>query len=312
MAPKSTGLSSSLGIYPKSELGYCFIHRRFTDDHRSNSLNKSSKPSRAYLHLTQQAFVNQLAVKISTTSFDDAAGTARDVSLIGPPLVELAPYGRVPNSKIRKDQRQGTIDQDPEFISFLEGLTNPTAKSGEPEGENENTAKGKEKVVSTPLIDYLREKKANKSKDATSAKPGKHGRQEPKDSKSAAVTDKKANGKVIAHSTVETRTAQAIKVESAAREAARIVNKPANSTKVGEQSGRPVAATVTPSKSGTTNPLADRKRERGVASAAAKILQRDLGIGGARGGRGGRRGGASQSTKDVAQGAQAPTPSTLR
>ena len=281
--------------------------RVFTDDRCSNSLNKSSRPSRAYLHLTQQAHVNQLAVKISSTSFDDAAGTARDVSLSGPPFTEMAPYGRVPNNKIRKDQRQGTIDQDPEFISFLEDLTNPSTKSGEPDQENETTVKGKDKVISTPLIDYLREKKANKIKDVTSAKSGKHGRQESKDSKSASVADKKLNGKAVVSSVTEIRTAQAIKVENAAREAARIVNKPANTPKLGEQSARPPAATTTPSKSGTINPLAEKKRERGVASAAARILQRDLGIGGARGTRGGRRSGASQTTKDLTQIAQAPT-----
>lgn len=59
-----------------------------------------------------------------------------------------------------------------------------------------------------------------------------------------------------------------------------------------------------PPKPSSTNPNTEKKRERGVAGAAARILQRDLGIGGIRGGRGGRRGGTPQPGKDVAQAAQ--------
>ena len=276
-----------------------------------SSLNKTSRSSRAYLHLTQPALVNQLAQKLSLTAFEDAAGTVRDASLIGPPSLELAPYGRVPNNKSRKDQRQGTIDQDPEFISFLESLTNPTTKLGEADQESELTTKAKEKVTSTPLIDFLREKKANKGKDLAPAKSSKHGRQEPKDSKAATTTEKKPNTKAASNPSGDNRTVQAIKVENAAREATRMSNKPAAAAKSNDPTGRAASTAIHPSKASALNPLADKKRERGVASAAAKILQRDLGLAGARGGRGSRRNGpVPPGLKEEAQGIHASAEAT--
>ena len=265
------------------------------------SLNKTSRSSQAYLHLTQQVYVNQLAAKIASTTFDDAAGTARDTSLTGPVSLETAPYGRIPNNKGRKDQRQGTIDQDPEFISFLEDLTNPNSKPVEV--DQENISRGKEKVTSTPLIEFLREKKANKGKEAVTAKSGKGARLEARESKSSPLAEKKAS-RNSNKAAAETRTPQAVKVETAAREAARIAKKEVAPPTPREQADRTSAQTLSPPKARTVNPLAEKKRERGVASAAAKILQRDLGIGATRGARGGRRGGHAQAAKETIQGTQ--------
>ena len=246
-------------------------------------------------------YVNQLAAKIASTIFEDAAGTARDTSLIGPVSLETAPYGRIPNNKSRKDQRQGTVDQDPEFISFLEDLTNPNSKPAEEDPGN--PSKGKEKVTSTPLIEFLREKKANKGKEAVTAKSGKGARSEARESKPSPSAEKKAS-RNSNKAAAETRTPQAIKVETAAREAARIAKKEVAPPTPSEQADRNPTRTLSPPKARTVNPLAEKKRERGVASAAAKILQRDLGIGTTRGSRGGRRGGHAQAAKETAQGTQ--------
>ena len=88
------------------------------------------------------------------------------------------------------------------------------------------------------------------------------------------------------------RSPQAIKVEKAAREVVRVLNKQAANNNKGTAAPASPAtpAATTPPNSGTPSPLADKKRERGSASAAARILQRDLGLGVNPGGRGRRSG----------------------
>jgi regulator of nonsense transcripts 3 len=66
----------------------------------------------------------------------------------------------MPGGRRRNDARQGTIDQDPEFKEFLESLTAPLTKPAAPDAD----AQKEEKVKTTPLIEALREKKANKDK----------------------------------------------------------------------------------------------------------------------------------------------------
>ena len=198
--------------------------------------------------------------------------------------MEFAPYGRVPHGKTRKDARQGTIDQDPEFIDFLESLTNPMVKPTPLESAPEGEASKGEVVTVTPLIQFLRDKKANKGKEPVPIiKNSKHSRNDSKESKTTQVTDKKASPKSAkdSPSSPDKRSATAIKVEKAARDAVKILNKQAvTANKV------PVAlpATSSPASSSPAQPTpsapaADKRRERGNVSVAARILQRDLGIG---------------------------------
>ena len=183
-------------------------------------------------------------------------------------------------------------------MDFLQSLTNPPAKAGHTDQENGGAVKPKDKVTITPLIQFLKDKKANKGKEnATTAKGAKHSRQDSKDSKSAAVVDAKNPGGNIAASSPKKRSAQAVKVEQAARDAVKVLNKQAANSKQGHVSPSPskvvpapISPAVTPNSTANAA-LADKKRERGNASAAAKILQRDLGLSGHVGGRGGRRGG---------------------
>lgn len=216
--------------------------------------------------------------------------------LRGPPSVEFVPYGKVPRTKVRKDARQGTIDQDPEFIEFLESLTNPVPKPTSVDQQTASTNKGREKITTTPLIQFLKEKKANKGKEGTAAaaKNAKNTRQTSKDtlSSSNSGSDKTSPAKSVASTgqTLEKRSAQAIMVEKAARDAARVLNKQvAASSKPQNPSPAPASPAVSPA-TAANSPLAEKKRERGSASAAASILRRDLGIGTSPGARGGRRG----------------------
>ena len=218
--------------------------------------------------------------------------------MLGPPTVEFAPYGRIPSDNPRQDARQGTIDQDQEFIDFLEGLTNPLPKKTLVDQEEETVTKSKEKVTTTPLIQFLRDKKANKGKEpSTGTKVGKHTRQDSKDSKTSSGSEKKTPPKPATVTSPEKRSTQAIKVENAARDAVKVLSKQASANNKKADSSEAVAPPVStaPNAPPPSAPLASKKRERGNASVAAKILQRDLGLGGGpdgRGGRGGRRGGS--------------------
>ena len=247
--------------------------------------------------MTRAEYIAQLDQKVRSTTFNDAQGSSKEPSLLGPPVVEFAPFGRTPNSKVRKDARQGTIDQDPEFIEFLESLTNPIQKATVVDQENDVSAKSKEKVTTTPLIQYLRDKKANKGKEAPSpVKGSKHTRQDSKDGKGSSGSEKKTPPKPAVVSSPDKRSAQVIKVENAARDAVKVLNKQATNNK--KPASPPVI--VPPTVASTSPaPLAEKKRERGNVSVAARILQRDLGLGGGqgRGSRGGRRGGSVAPAK---------------
>lgn len=295
---RSTGQSTSLASYQRSmheilksiDTAGCLLIPQ-------NSPAKPSRPSRAYLHLTKQECITIFSEKVRNTAFEDAKASSKDSALLGPPSVEFSPYGRVPNSRPRKDARQGTIDQDPEFIDFLESLTNPVLKQPAADQENDSTGRSKEKVTVTPLVQFLKDKKANKGKEnAAASKGAKNPRQDSKDSKVTNATDSKSTAGSSTLLSPKKRSAQAVKVEQAARDAVKVLNKQAAVTSKGAAAVGP-SPTEPLTKSPTVTPntpsnaaLAEKKRERGNASAAAKILQRDLGLGGNVAGRGGRRG----------------------
>lgn len=175
--------------------------------------------------------------------------------MIGPPTLEFAPYTKLPGNRRRNDARQGTIDQDAEFKEFLESLTAPITKPAAPEGE----ALKEEKVKTTPLIEALRERKANKEK------PQKKGRGEHKDD----TTEKKIlakPGKENA-SGEKSRKATRAEKEKAQKEAAKAVNKESTSKEnVSNEKATAAASSAAP------------ERKRGNVNIAKGILQRDLGL----------------------------------
>lgn len=193
----------------------------------------------------------------------------------------------MPTFKPRKDARQGTIDQDLEFIDFLQELTNPVSKPAplDANADKENGPDGDKKV--TPLVQFLRDKKANKGKDTTPAKGGKQARQDVKDAK-GKVAEKGSKAKDTKEAPpVEKKSAAAVKVEKAARDAVKILNKqPATAQKTTQQPAAQAAKANSASAASNPPPTAPAERKRGKVGAEAKnLLQRDLGLGAA----GGRR-----------------------
>lgn len=195
--------------------------------------------------------------------------------------MEWAPYTKLPGGRRRNDARQGTIDQDPEFKEFLESLTAPITKPALPEQEPQK----EEKVKTTPLIEALREKKANKEK------PQKKGRGDTKDDAGEKKILAKS-GKENASGDKSRRATKAEK-ERAQKEAVKALNKEAAAMK--ENAATDKAA------SGSSGAP---ERKRGNVNIAKSMLQRDLGIGPAPNRRRGTKREITSSTQDAPQQAE--------
>lgn len=220
--------------------------------------------------MTNESHLLSLSDLVRESVFEDAQNTFTSQCLIGPPTVEFPPYGRTPGGRRRDDARTGTIDQDPEFMAFLEGLANPmTTREINADVVIDGTSAKQEKVTTTPLVQYLKDKKANKSKEMA-AKAAK--KQEAQLAKAKAgkesLDDVKKKGK----------EGKADKlVEKAAREAVKILNREAamkgSSASTSEVSGSESSGT----------PKLDVTKVHGrqrpaVIAAHIKMLQRDLGL----------------------------------
>lgn len=258
-----------------------------------SSPSKPSRPSRAYIHVVASDYIAPLSDKVRQAPFLDAQNTANDPVLLGPPSLEFAPYAKTAGNRTRKDARQGTIDQDPEFIVFLESLTQPISKPNAPDTTAEGEGK-KNGTTVTPLVQYIKDKKANKAKEHASSKSKKSDRETKAEKVQAKKLLQRPDRDTALSSTTEKREKKS-KTDKAAKDAVKAANKQtASATK---QSGKG-ATTPNAAKDGAAAPSSERKKDRGGnASAAAKILQRDLGISPSGGGRrkGGGKGAADEN-----------------
>ena len=242
-----------------------------------SSPSKPSRPSRAYLHLTNEAHLLSLSDIVRQSSFEDARNTFTSQCLIGPPSVEFAPYGRTPGGRHRVDARAGTIDQDPEFMAFLEGLANPTTSRemiSDPLVENSTSTKN-EKVTTTPLVQFLKDKKANRSKEAAFKAAKK---QEAHLAKAKLVKELASSPEEVKKKGKDTKVD--LSLEKSAREAVKILNREAaTKTAPGSSSN---ASEISGSESAGNTKLDIGKvpgRQRGAVIAAhIRMLQRDLGL----------------------------------
>ncbi|THV47072.1 hypothetical protein BGAL_0337g00060 [Botrytis galanthina] len=239
----------------------------------SKDPSKPSRPSRAYLHLTNSDHLLPFSDAVRKSSFEDAKNTYTNSCLIGPPTVEFAPYSRVPAGlKRRTDARAGTIDQDPEFMAFLEGLANPvTTKEVGAEGEDPPTGKA-EKVTVTPLVQFLKDKKANKTKESA-AKAAK--KQETSKSKTSEGSNSTGDGKK------SNKDSKSDKV-AATQEAVKILNREAGK-RTAAASNSSAASASSQSSTDKNVPKLDTSKipaneRQAVVAAHVRMLRRDLGL----------------------------------
>ncbi|EWZ49669.1 hypothetical protein BFJ63_vAg684 [Fusarium oxysporum f. sp. narcissi] len=234
----------------------------------STDPSKPSRPGRAYVHVMKKDDILPLSDAVRTAVWEDAKASSNSPSLIGPPSVEFAIYKKVPSNKKRTDARQGTIDQDPEFMAFLEELANPAPPKETVEGEEgDDLGKVETKVTTTPLIEYLKEKKANKAKESSSSKNSKHG-QDSRSAKGKNSSKDEDSGKK------KGKESKAEKGEKTPKETVKILTKKATSEPNAETSKTNAKSQPNDSSAQETAP---KSRRAGIL-AAARILQRDLGL----------------------------------
>ncbi|KAK0748511.1 Smg-4/UPF3 family-domain-containing protein [Apiosordaria backusii] len=241
--------------------------------------SKPSIPARAYLHVSQRDQLPDLLRTVQEAKWEDAKETYNDPALVAPPTVEFSIFKKIPSDKKRVDGRQGTIDQDPEFMAFLESLASPDGNkegvTAEPEPEEEP-----EKATTTPLIEYLKERKAAKAKEAAAAKIAmKHARTESLSGKGKAPATSAEEPK--RRSTRESRTERTTeKAPEKPRESVKILTKKVVAAAEAAAEAAKVAAIqkTTQSSAASASSEAPSKSRRAGIAAAARILQRDLGL----------------------------------
>ncbi|KAL7624136.1 hypothetical protein AAE478_005693 [Parahypoxylon ruwenzoriense] len=247
---------------------------KFRDGQVSQDPSNPSNPARCYLHVMRTEDIPMLADAVQTSVWEDEKRTFNDTALVGPPYLELSIYQKVPTTKRRMDSKQGTIDQDPDFMAFLDSLTqDPATKEVEGDQIAEDTGKSDTKVNTTPLVEYLKEKKANKAKEVANAKSGKHARHE---SETAKPKGSREESKKKAKETkAEKHDKAAEKDKDKAKEPVKLLTKKSVAQEVAEAAKSAAVSQTAANK--TTEEAAPKSRRAGIA-AAAKILQRDLGL----------------------------------
>ncbi|OIT38698.1 regulator of nonsense transcripts upf3 [Nicotiana attenuata] len=117
--------------------------------------------SRAYIDFRNTEDVIEFAEFFDGHVFVNEKGTQFKT------IVEYAPSQRVPKHWSKKDAREATILKDPEYLEFLEFLAKPVENLPSAEiqlerKEAERAGSAKDAPIVTPLMDYIRQKRAAK------------------------------------------------------------------------------------------------------------------------------------------------------
>ncbi|XP_075089868.1 regulator of nonsense transcripts UPF3 isoform X2 [Nicotiana tabacum] len=123
---------------------------------------KHQSYSRAYIDFRNTEDVIEFAEFFDGHVFVNEKGTQFKT------IVEYAPSQRVPKHWSKKDAREATILKDPEYLEFLEFLAKPVENLPSAEiqlerKEAERAGSAKDAPIVTPLMDYIRQKRAAKS-----------------------------------------------------------------------------------------------------------------------------------------------------
>ncbi|KAK4438375.1 Regulator of nonsense transcripts UPF3 [Sesamum alatum] len=136
---------------------------------------KHPKYSRAYIDFNIPEDVIEFAEFFNGHVFVNEKGTQFKT------IVEYAPSQRVPKQWSKKDGREGTILKDPEYLEFLEFLAKPIENLPSAEiqlerKEAERAGAPKDVPIVTPLMDYVRQRRAAKGGARRSMLNGKQAR----------------------------------------------------------------------------------------------------------------------------------------
>ncbi|KAL3515746.1 hypothetical protein ACH5RR_022648 [Cinchona calisaya] len=133
---------------------------------------KRQSCSRAYIDFKRPDDVIEFAEFFDGHVFVNEKGTQFKT------VVEYAPSQRVTKQWSKMDGREGTILKDPEYLEFLEFLAKPVENLPSAEiqlerKEAERAGAAKEAPIVTPLMDYVRQKRATKTGARRSVSNGK-------------------------------------------------------------------------------------------------------------------------------------------
>ena len=133
--------------------------------------SKQVPTATAYMHFKSEDALQTAHAKLDGHRLADAQG--REFTVIS----EYAPLQRIPRKKVI-DKREGTIENDPEFLAFLEEFAQQRSckvESAEAwlerreKDETERAAGGGDEkdpaVLSTPLLDFVRDKMERNARD---------------------------------------------------------------------------------------------------------------------------------------------------
>ncbi|KAI1323501.1 hypothetical protein F5Y16DRAFT_403409 [Xylariaceae sp. FL0255] len=246
---------------------------RYDDGELAEDASDYSQPAACYLHVLKLEHIVSLADAVQQAKWEDAKQTTNDPALIGPPCLDIAPNQKLPTGKKRSDPRQGTIDSDPEFMKFLENLTAPVqTKESTADQTIDDGGKADAKVTTTPLVEYIKEKKASKAKEAALAKSAKHARHE---SQTKGKEDTKKKGKEAKGDKADKSSE---KEKEKPKEPVKLLTKKAVAQEAADAIKNAAGQNTSASTSSKAVEEPTPKSRRANIAAAAKILQRDLGL----------------------------------
>ncbi|GMI72405.1 hypothetical protein like AT1G33980 [Hibiscus trionum] len=144
------------------------IDERFSDRYNwfsfrlGKSSHKQQSYSRAYISFKRPEDVFEFAEFFDGHVFVNEKGTQFKA------IVEYAPSQLVPKPSTKKDGREGTIIKDPDYLEFLKLIAKPVENLPSAEiqlerKEAELSGAPKETPVVTPLMEFVRQKRAAKS-----------------------------------------------------------------------------------------------------------------------------------------------------
>ncbi|KAL2894338.1 Regulator of nonsense transcripts UPF3 [Bienertia sinuspersici] len=138
-----------------------------------NSSHKNQRYARAYMNFNSPDDVFEFAEFFNGHVFVNEKGTQYKA------IVEYAPSQRAPKSNTKKDGREGTIYKDPEYMAFLERISKPVENlpSADIQLERKEAERAgiQEAPIVTPLMEFVRKRRAAKSGNQHLRSDGKSG-----------------------------------------------------------------------------------------------------------------------------------------
>lgn len=154
---------------------------------------KNGRHARAYIDFKSPADVYEFAEFFDGHVFVNEKGTQFKV------LVEYAPSQSIPRTWTKKDGREGSIFKDPDYLEFLELLAKPTENLPSAEIQLERReaerAGAKEAPIITPLMEFVRQKRAAKSGSQRTSGNGKPSRRSLVGGNSSSYSSKRGSEK---------------------------------------------------------------------------------------------------------------------